>query len=1240
MMEPNAEIVAVFGPPPEGSDVAESSVTQNNAAVIVLAVLASAAVALRLWARLLQGHSMKADDWTIIVSLLLVGATVGLSIVGGVRGAGNHIWSCTLPDLTNIFQVLYAYTFVYGTACAATKISILLFYQRVFVSRIPSFRVPLIIGYFLSISYPIVIWVTMGNACKPLHFYWNQFVGATGTCIDINTFYLALGIINMLNDIIVLLIPIPQILKLQMSGRKKLAVCSIMLLGSFVCVASIIRIWYLDKFSKAVDITWMMGPVFIWSAIEPSVAIVSACLPHLAPLRRLVGNKISSTQRSNGQSGPSSASTPWRSGKSGTGGGSQKGAGALFTYGGSRFPFGNNGDGMVKLDEEGDEIGLTNRVATKGSVGKSMSAASGSDENINSRWGLSLIKRKIEDDEETTQSKRHHLEVKPGLDQLQNERGLNSFVKSTAWGIRADAAYQHGSTYNGAVTAQAGSSLHLGNNITIYNGDVQTRTTTADEGGGQDKIKRILKDWSQRLQFNYVQRRRDQLEATVVASGTCQWLFKTEEFTSWETEAVTDGHVPVLVLKGKAGSGKSVLLNAALRRSESLSCDPSQDQITLGFFFNARDSLPLEHSRQGLYRSLLSQLLHKTPPAGDICELLETLQPVDDEWDVFTLQRTICKVLRLIQGQRVFLFIDALDECLNDDEDEDSISHMLDVLEFIKSLSETGADVRIIDVMQYNQPDIERYLKEELDKIVISPETRKKLLSAISDRASNMFLWVRLVISRIKQRTLRESYENDTEMLDEVKNTPKKLKDLYKTLLENVDLDKRQDALTLLQLIQAAVRPLTLDEVRSAIGKSTGSSGDVQELSDAMRDLKMAEEGYRLHILSGGLVEVSYVSPGLPRVDETSPVVQFIHKSVRDFLEKGELKALDRKLTTEPEAHFHLCAAKLCMAVIDRSKDSGHEPSFLPYASQYWMLHARRGDKVTDNEIELPDIFAFCSNRTEVIFELLNKYKSARFHTNVDDIPNPRAITCKLNRGNCDASPDPEACRESLLVLLAHEGCAKLLAQHARECQRSSRCWGHPHILDRAFFFAVHRGYVDAARAVWDLSREVGVTIEVDKVRLKRLTPLFAACFKGKREVAEFLLEIGADAMAEARMSPWLPLHAAVAQGYTDVVQLLLRHPGHDAKEMLAQKNSSGMTVLHHAAKAGHVALLVTLLKELRRHRLGHLVREDSNEGTALDIAEAMVQKLKATPGASSASRLEGFLQVQNKLDEFASAIE
>lgn len=80
-------------------------------------------------------------------------------------------------------------------------------------------------------AYPIIVWATMASACKPLSFFWEQFTGVPGSCIDVNSFFLALGIINMIDDVIILAIPIPQILRLQMSARKKGGVSGIMLLG-------------------------------------------------------------------------------------------------------------------------------------------------------------------------------------------------------------------------------------------------------------------------------------------------------------------------------------------------------------------------------------------------------------------------------------------------------------------------------------------------------------------------------------------------------------------------------------------------------------------------------------------------------------------------------------------------------------------------------------------------------------------------------------------------------------------------------------------------------------------------------------------------------------------------------------------------------------------------------------------------------------------------------------------------
>ncbi|GAD96242.1 hypothetical protein ANI_1_1100164 [Paecilomyces variotii No. 5] len=352
-IEIDPAIVEIFGQSPTDLDLSTNNVSKNDIAVIILLVIATTAVVLRFIARVTLRNAFMADDWCIMLALLFVGTTGGLSIAGGKFGAGKHI--------------LYAYTFVYAAACCATKISILFFYWRLFApsSSDRLLRWSIAFCFFLALSYPIIIWITMANCCRPVSFYWTQFSGAKGKCIDVKKFFVALGIINMLNDIMVLAVGFPPILKLQMSRRKKTAVCGIMLLGSFVCIASIVRIYYLSEFTKAIDVTWLMGPVFIWSTIEPCIGIVCACLPHLSPLAKLAGRKLSSSFGSSTQ--PSYPTTKPRSHSRPTLGAQNRSR--LFS-----FPDRKHGT-------ESDEIGLTNYVVATSHGQTANSVGSEADEN-------------------------------------------------------------------------------------------------------------------------------------------------------------------------------------------------------------------------------------------------------------------------------------------------------------------------------------------------------------------------------------------------------------------------------------------------------------------------------------------------------------------------------------------------------------------------------------------------------------------------------------------------------------------------------------------------------------------------------------------------------------------------------------------------------------------------------------------------------------------------------------------
>lgn len=98
---------------------------------------------------------------------------------GGAYGAGKHVWTLTIPKVVTIYevclakhqheiperrrltdngQILFWYTFVYAAAVSSTKISILLFYYRIFRKNAGrGFTVSLGIGGFMAAAYSIIV---------------------------------------------------------------------------------------------------------------------------------------------------------------------------------------------------------------------------------------------------------------------------------------------------------------------------------------------------------------------------------------------------------------------------------------------------------------------------------------------------------------------------------------------------------------------------------------------------------------------------------------------------------------------------------------------------------------------------------------------------------------------------------------------------------------------------------------------------------------------------------------------------------------------------------------------------------------------------------------------------------------------------------------------------------------------------------------------------------------------------
>lgn len=420
-----------------------------------------------------------------------------------------------------------------------------------------------------------------------------------------------------------------------------------------------------------------------------------------------------------------------------------------------------------------------------------------------------------------------------------------------------------------------------------------------------------------------------------------------------------------------------------------------------------------------------------------------------------------------------------------------------------------------------------------------------------------MFQWVVLVVRRINEMTNRGASEE--EVMTEVGRLPKELEALYESFLMRIDSKKRSEAITLLQLVQVAMRPLKVSEIMSALEYANGTDDGRKEYSP-MTPQQLAD---RVQYLCQGLVETQ------TKVDteytyEEEVLVQLTHQSVREFLEQR--KQLDIHLPLQSVAQSHLRVARLCMRVV---KLNDANSSFLSYASQFWTMHARKGDEAIDDSFEPPSFVTKCGRRSiiEQWKRCVVKQTRITFLENKEDFPNTRML---------------RAGEGSLLILLAFEGCKGLIIKHCRDCRKGHDCHRNPSVLEAAIFLAAFRGWSEVAKAIGQLAEQSSLKIDINKAYPHTSqTPLFIATFFGHDDVVRALLDTGCDIVDKTNKPPQHPFHTAVEHGYIHIVRLFLEHAGHDVESLLASQDPWGYTPFHRAAESGRWRVFEELLDAL-----------------------------------------------------------
>ncbi|KAK7435032.1 integral membrane protein [Colletotrichum acutatum] len=204
---------------------------EARAVAISLSIIAFTVVGLRCISRYLVDHRLWWDDWMIIAATILLAAITGIQIAGTGLGFGLHYWHVEPWASTRLIQMFYIGEQLYILAQIMAKISLLLFFSRIFFSSRWFYLTTQLFIMFLILHAAIFLFLVIFE-CTPVTSTWN-LDDPSRKCMNIVAIGYSGAVFSVIEDIAILILPIPELLRLQLSTKKKLWLSLIFGLGSF-----------------------------------------------------------------------------------------------------------------------------------------------------------------------------------------------------------------------------------------------------------------------------------------------------------------------------------------------------------------------------------------------------------------------------------------------------------------------------------------------------------------------------------------------------------------------------------------------------------------------------------------------------------------------------------------------------------------------------------------------------------------------------------------------------------------------------------------------------------------------------------------------------------------------------------------------------------------------------------------------------------------------------------------------
>lgn len=556
--------------------------------------------------------------------------------------------------------------------------------------------------------------------------------------------------------------------------------------------------------------------------------------------------------------------------------------------------------------------------------------------------------------QQTFQSRENSTRLETRIDEiLANQEGWGSMlVQLLAMLSSTGKASNSGSTRNDLISAVESTQMGIDpESIEISDG----RRTVLE------------KKFISRLDYDGMHDR--ELHVEEAHAATFHWIFENPQGRAhtWDDYAQwLRSEDRLYWITGKAGAGKSTLMkfislelptptaessSGPIARGSQRRCTPyllewakEQQLIVATYYFWAgtRDPRKLQTSQNGLYRTLLRQILQASPQAiphifPDRWETLCLFNEDRRSLRTTDLRDMLTRAINYVASRaKLCLFIDGLDELDGKTED------LQELVKWLIARTET-APIKIC-VASRPWPVFENALEEKpnllledltyddvkgyvtstflADHDFVSLRAKEatfadQLVEDIVLKASGVFLWVNLVCRSLLNGIMGGDRISD--LMHRLRELPPELENLYDRILDDLESRYKHHAAQYFFLMLACVR--TPDPLLFAFADDID---DEPDLPIRMLDASLPEDDVqhrtkeirkRLNSRCKGLISVTKPKPsfGAPTILQKASV-QYLHRSVKDYMEQeSSQRKLHAMLHAAFDPHARLCSASLAM---------------------------------------------------------------------------------------------------------------------------------------------------------------------------------------------------------------------------------------------------------------------------------------------------------------------------------------